>query len=382
MINKLVLSIPLALLLSGCSQAPERDQPTASAAPVPVTVIAAAEQSWPLLYEATGTVRAQTSTVIASKVQAYVREVKVQTGDRVREGQTLITLDTRDLDVNSRRAEAALDEVRSSAPEADGAVASAASQLELAQVTFNRMQDLWNKKSISHQEFDESSAQLKAAQSALAIAKARRAQVDAQAARAQQDVRAAEVTRGYAEILAPYAGVVTAKSADPGTLALPGAPLLTLEREGAYKLEASVDEAHLTAIHIGLPVTVTLDGIDRAIPSRVAEIVPAVDPASRSTIVKLDLPALPSLRSGAFGRVAFTLGHRTVLTIPAAAVQTRGQLQSAMAVEGQTARTRLITTGQSTPQAVEVLSGLTAGDKIIVAVPAGVSDGSPVEIRP
>ena len=151
---------------------PGRESKTATpAAPIAVSTVTAAEQPWPAIYEATGTVRARTSTVIAAKLMGYVREVKVQTGDRVREGQLLVTLDARDLDVNSRQAEAALEEVRSSMPEADSAVAGAKANLDLAQTTFNRMQDLFNKKSISNQEFDEASAKLKAAQAAYQMAR-------------------------------------------------------------------------------------------------------------------------------------------------------------------------------------------------------------------
>jgi RND family efflux transporter MFP subunit len=311
----------------------------------------------------------------------YVREVKVQTGDRVREGQLLITLDARDLDVNSRRAEAALDEVRSSVPEADSAVAGAKANLDLAQATFNRMQDLWNKKSISNQEFDEASAKLKAAQAAYEMAKARRAQLDAQAARVQQEVRATEVTRSYAEITAPFAGVVTAKSADPGTLALLGAPLLTIEREGAYRLEASVEESRMAAIRVGQPVSVTLDGMNRTLDARVSEIVPAVDAASRSYTVKIDLPLAPALRSGAFGRAMFQLGSRSPLAIPAAAVTERGQLQSVLVAENGVAHNRLITTGQKNKDQVEVLSGLTAGENVIFPVLRDLIDGARVEVR-
>jgi RND family efflux transporter MFP subunit len=311
----------------------------------------------------------------------YVREVKVQAGDRVREGQLLVTLDARDLDVNSRRAEAALIEVRSSAPEADSAVAAAKANLDLAQATFKRMQDLFSKKSISNQEFDEASAKLKAAQAAYEMTRARRAQLDAQAARVQQDIRSTEVARSYAEITAPFAGVVTVKSVDPGAMAVPGAPLLTIEREGAYRLEASVEESRLTAIRLGQPVSVTLDGINRTLAARVSEIVPAVDAASRSYTVKIDLPAVPEVRSGAFGRASFQLSTRSPLTIPAGVVTERGQLQSVLVVENGIVYTRLITTGQKNKDQVEVLSGLTAGEKLIFPVPQGLSDGAAVEIR-
>jgi RND family efflux transporter MFP subunit len=378
----LLLMIPLAFWIIGCS-APERENKTATpAAAVVVSTVTAAEQPWPSIYEATGTVRARTSAVIAAKLMGYVREVKVQTGDRVREGQLLVTLDARDLDVNSRHAEAALEEVRSSMPEADSAAEGAKANLDLAQTTFNRMQELFNKKSISNQEFDEASAKLKAAQAAYQMALAKRAQLNAQAARVQQDVRASEVARSYAEITAPFAGVVTAKTVDPGTLAVPGTPLLTIEREGAFRLEASVEESHLTAIRVGQPVSVTLDGIDRTLEARVSEIVPAVDAASRSYTVKIDLPNAPALRSGAFGRATFSMGSRVALSIPAAAVTERGQLQSVLVPENGIARTRLITAGAKNRDRIEVLSGLTAGDKVIFPVPQGLGDGAAVEVRP
>lgn len=378
--NKFLWLIPFTIWLAGCSESP-RDDGAAALPPVAVSTVAVAEQQWPSIYEATGTVRARTSAVIAAKLLGYVREVKVQAGDRVKEGQPLITLDARDLDVNSRKAEAALEEVRSSVPEADSAVAGAKANLDLAQTTFNRMEELWNKKSISNQEFDEASAKLKAAQATHEMARARRTQLDAHAARIQQDVRATEVARSYAEITAPFAGVVTAKSVDPGALAVPGAPLLTIEREGAYRLEASVEESRLAAIRVGQPVSVRLDGVDRLLEARVSEIVPAVDAASRSYTVKIDLPIVPTLRSGAFGRASFSLGSRSPLTIPAGAVTQRGQLQSVVIAENGVAHTRLITIGQKSKDQVEVLSGLTAGENVIFPVPAGLSDGAAVEVR-
>ena len=371
-----------ALLLEGCGQSSREAKPVASLPPVAVSVVTATEQKWPSIYEASGTVRARTSAVIAAKFMGYVREVKVQTGDPVREGQVLVTLDARDLDVNSRRAEAALEEVRSSVPEADSAVAGAKANHDLARTTFNRMQDLFGKKSISNQEFDEASGKLKAAQAAYEMAKARRAQLDAQAARAQQEVRATEVTRSYAEIMAPFAGIVTAKSVEPGTLAVPGSPLLTIERDGVYRLEASVEESRMAAIRVGQLVSVTLDGIDRTLEARVSEIVPAVDAASRSYTVKIDLPPVPALRSGAFGRAMFQLGSRSSLAIPAAAVTERGQLQSVLVAENGVAHTRLITTGQKNKDQVEVLSGLTAGDNLIFPAPRDLSDGAKIEVRP
>ncbi len=365
MTKQLLITIPFAIWLTGCGEPPESKPAVSSAPPVAGSTVAVAAETWPSLYEATGTVRARTSTAISAKLTGYVREVRVQTGDRVREGQMLVTLDTRDLDVGARRADAAREEVRTAVPEADSAVRAAKASLDLAQVTFNRMQDLYQKKSLSDQEFDEAAAKLQAAQAAWDMARARRAQMDSKLAQADQEVRSSEVTRSYADISAPFAGVVVARSVEPGSLAMPRAPLPTIEREGAYRLEAAVDESHLSAIRAGQPVSVTIESVDRTIEARVSEIVPSVDSVSRAYIVKIDLPSIPQLRSGVFGHAAFQLGSRRVLAIPAGAVTERGQLQSVMVADNGFAHTRLITTGQESNDRIEMLSGLSAGEKVI-----------------
>ena len=184
----------------------------------------------------------------------------------------------------------AREEVRSGIAEAESGVAIAKANLELAQVTFKRINELYEKRSISNQEFDEASAKLKAAQAGFEMARAKRVQLDSKLAQADQEVRGSQVTRSYAEIQAPFAGIVTAKSVEPGNLAAPGVPLLTIERDG-YRLEASVEESKLATIRLGQSVFVTLDGINRRFDARVSEIVPAVDAASRTYTVKIDLPA-------------------------------------------------------------------------------------------
>lgn len=383
MTKRLLFPIGLVIWLAGCGEAPPEKPEASSGLPVTtVSTVAATNETWPSLHEAIGTVRARTSTVISAKLMGYVREVKVQTADRVRGGQVLATLNTRDLDIGSQRAEAAREEIRNAVPEADSAVAAAKANFDLAQVTFGRMQDLFRKTSISNQEFDEASARLKAAQAAYEMARARRTQLNAKISQAEQDVRSAEVARGYADIVAPFAGVIVSKSVDPGSLALPGVPLFTIEREDDYRLEAPVEESHLAAIRTGQPVSVTIEGIDRAIDARVSEIAPVVDAASRAYIVKIDLPALPALRSGVFGRASFQLGTRGVVAIPAAAVTELGQLQSVLVVDNGVCRTRLVTTGQNVKDRVEVLSGLAAGERVIFPVPHDLADGTRVEVRP
>ena len=369
-------------VLSGCGGVETHTRAASERPAISVRSATVCREEWPDAYEAAGTVRARSAAVISSKVMAYVRQVAVQAGDRVAEGQELITLDAQDLDANVRRAEAAEAEVRGAFPEADNGVAGAKANLDLAQSTFQRMQELASKKSISNQEFDEASARSKSARAGYDMARARRSQLDSKLAQAGQEVRAARILQDYARIRAPFAGVVTARSVEPGNLAAPGAPLLTVEREGAYRLEASVDESRLPFVKTGQSVEVSVEALDRRLAARVSEIVPAVDAASRAYIVRIDLPALPNLRSGMFGRAWFPVAARNVVAIPAAAAVERGQLQSVFVVEEGVARNRLITIGRRRPAALEVLSGLSEGEKIVSPVPPGLADGARVEVRP
>ena len=234
------------LFLAGCGDEPANNAVATPAPPMRVETVAVAETDWPSNYEATGTVHARTTATISSKLMGYAREVRAEIGGRVREGQPLVVLDARDLETSVARAEAGHEEVKSAIPEAESAVATARSQLDLAQVTFHRIQDLLDKRSITNQEYDEASARWKAAQAALDMARARRTQLDAKMAQIEQEVRAAGIQRGYSEILAPFSGTIITKSIEPGTLAVPGAPLFTIERDAAYRLEASVEESRLS----------------------------------------------------------------------------------------------------------------------------------------
>jgi RND family efflux transporter MFP subunit len=373
--------LALVAVLSGCGEGETHTKAASHAPAMSVQSAIVGSQQWPEAYEATGTVRARTAAVISSKVMAYVRQVAAQVGDRVTEGQDLVKLDAQDLDANVRRAEAAEAEVRNAIAEAEHGVSGAKANLDLAQSTFKRMEELASRKSISNQEFDEASARLKSAQAAYEMARAKRRQLDSKLSQAEQEIRAARVMRDYTRIAAPFSGVVTARSVEPGNLAAPGAPLLTVEREGAYRLEASVDESKLPFVKAGQSVDVALDSLDRRFAARVSEMVPAVDAASRAYTVKIDLPAIANLRSGMFGRAWFPMGARSVVTIPAVAVVERGQLQSVFVMENGTARNRLITTGKRQLDALEVLSGLSEGERVVCPIPSELADGVRVETR-
>lgn len=376
------LLFALVLIATGCGE-PESTKTSnrPAGAPVAVKITIAARSAWPSTYEATGTVQARTSATVSARVMGYAREVRAQIGDHVAAGQILVVLDAHEHETAIRQAEAMRDEVKSAIPEAESAMAAARAQADLAQVTFKRMQDLLNKRSVTQQEFDEASARLKAAQSAYDMARSRRAQFDAKLAQTEQALRAANIQKAYTTVTAPFPGVILAKSIEPGTLVVPGAPLFTMERGGAYRLEANVEESQLAAIRTGQAVEVKIDSSAASVAGRVGEIVPAVDAASRTGIVKIDLPAAPHLRSGLFGRAVFATGQREALTMPKKAVVERGSLQSVFVIDGKVARLRLVTLGSSTGDRVEVLSGLNEGESVASSAPSGLKDGALVEVR-
>ena len=119
-------------------------------------------------------------------------------------------------------------------------------------------------------------------------------------------------------------------------------------------------------IRLGGRASVSIDGLSAPeLPGTVSQIIPAADPASRTFLVKIDLPANPSLRSGLFGRAHFPRGTRTALMIPKAAVVSRGQMQAVYALDaGNIATLRYITTGNALGQQIEVLSGLASGERV------------------
>jgi RND family efflux transporter MFP subunit len=349
---------------------------------VSVSAVTADEAAWPASYEAVGTVRARVAATVSAKVMGYVREVQVDAGDRVHAGQSLITIDSRDLDAGLRRSQAGLNEAKSAMSEVDSAISAAGAQLELAQATFRRMTDLHDKNSITEQEFDEASARLRMAEANVEMAQSKKSQLTEKIQQAQEAVASAEIMKSYAEITAPFEGTVTNKMVEPGNLTAPGAPLLTIEQAGSYRLEARVEESRLPSIRTGDEVEVELDALSETLTARVSEIVPAVDASSRAFLVRINLPNRPNLRSGLFGRARFATGEQSAVVVPEDAVVSRGQVRLVYAIEGGHARGRLVTLGQTRDGMVEVLSGLAGGERIVSPASLAMTDGSPVEVHP
>jgi RND family efflux transporter MFP subunit len=257
-----------------------------------------------------------------------------------------------------------------------------ASALALARLSFDRIRGLQEKDSATKAELDEATAVLAGAEARLAGATARVAEAEQGIAAAKAAEDAAAAGASYAVLAAPFDGVISARLADPGTLAAPGVALLTVDDASGYRLEARIDESHAQLVAPGADTDIRIErgGADDVWQrARVAEVA-AVDPARHSFLVKLDLPGgIPDVRSGQFGRVRLRGAARRVLSVPAAAVVRRGQLRFAFALDaGGAARLRMVSTGESSADRVEILAGLEEGDRVVVGPPSAMQDGQPV----
>jgi multidrug efflux pump subunit AcrA (membrane-fusion protein) len=389
-----LVACAIALFNTSCGR--RQETATEKASPIPNVKIERVGAA-PIdgFYEATGTVRSKTTSVVSSRIMGSIIAIRVREGDRVRTGQPLVEIDSRDAtaqlqkaQAGMREAESALDEIERNLQAAGSGKAAAEASLALAASTYNRYKALLERRSVSPQEFDEVQAKYKVADAEaeratrmLSSLLARKNQVLAKIDQAKADVVNAQVYASYGRVASPMNGIVTARQAEVGAMAAPGTPLLTLEDDSHYRLEASVEESQIRSVQVSDQVQVRIDALsNEELSGTVSEIVPSADPASRSNTVKIDLPVQRALHSGSFGRVRFSSGQKQAITIPRRAITERGQLVSVFVVdESGTARLRLIKTGKAYGDRVEVLTGLSDGERIVVDRVEAVSDGSRVE---
>jgi RND family efflux transporter MFP subunit len=261
-------------------------------------------------------------------------------------------------------------------------VHSAEAAVVLARATHDRIRTLHGKRSATQQELDQAVSTLEEAEARLGGARSRLAAVTAARDAAQSASDAAAVASSYAVLAAPFDGLVTERSADPGVMATPGVPLLTIEDSTAFRLEVALDEARATYVALGQSVEVQLGEPASSSywmgEARVSEIA-RLDPASHSFMVKLDLPGAPALRSGLFGRARFAGPTRQTLVVPASAAVRRGQLTFVYTVNADSRATlQPVSLGSETRERFEILAGLREGDRVIADPPAALSDGARV----
>jgi RND family efflux transporter MFP subunit len=310
-----------------------------------------------------------------------VTSVLVREGDAVKAGQVLLTLDERELAERRSAARAAVQESTHAKEEVARGVAAAQAQADVMQKTYERYAMLRDKKSVSPQEFDEVEAKQHAAQEGLAGVKAKQQQVSSMAERAQAESRAMETVAGYARVTAPFSGVVVRRMVEPGAMAAPGVPLLVVEATSQYRLEVTVDTAEANNVKRGTKARVELDALPgKNFTGSVAEMEAGADTGSHTVRARIELPHDAAIRSGLFGRAWFARRKKKAIALPQAAILHRGQLHGVYVVDAEgIARLRMVTLGRSIGEKMEILSGLSEGERVVMDAANRELDGKKVE---
>ena len=392
-----------------------------SGPPVAVKVEAVQEREVPETLELSGTVTPVRKAVLATRLSGRITWLQVEEGDAVHAGEVLARVDADDVQAQvhqaeagtvaaaagARQAEAAVDTAGAALAEAEAQVralqaqqAEARSRLVLAESEARRQTFLFREGAVPKQraeqatsEFEVAQARVRGLEAGLTQARAgvRRAQAalgqtraavessQATVGQARAQVAVAQSNLPYAEIVAPFDGVVTRKTAWQGEMAAPGMPLLEVQDVRRVRLEVSVPEEQLAKLQTHQSLQVFVDALGRELPGKVQQVVPSGDPGSRTFTVKVDLEN-PSgaVVPGMYGRVRVPQGSRKLVLLPADTVIRRGQLEGVYVVDAENvARLRLVKTGLARDGAVEILSGLESGEKVVRS-PGALADGARV----
>ena len=288
--------------------------------------------------EVVGSIQSELRISISTRVMANIVEMRVAAGDHVRRGQALVVLE----DAGPR---ARIEEAKQSLHAAEASQALADSEVR-------RMTPLLQTGATSRSQVDEWQSRL--------------ASANADVLRAHQAIREAEVALSDTQILSPIDGLVIDREAEPGEQATPGQPLLTIYDPTRLRMEANVGESYTDKLRIGQKTSVFIEALSDQRPGVVDEIVPAADPASRSFLVKIHVEDTRGLYPGMYARMSVPLGIDQRIELPVGAIREVGQLMLVEVVrDGQVVR-RAIRLGGRDKERVEVLSGLNAGERVLI----------------
>jgi RND family efflux transporter MFP subunit len=331
----------LMVLLWFFSSVPSPDRREPPRPDVEGAVLIPSRETVPLFREVPGRTLSANSVVLSSRVTGFIRSISVEEGNTISRGEVLVALDDREVQARLQ---------------------SAAAELERADERLRRIQTLFEEGAATKDDLEE-------------VRRSSRV--------AEAEKSAAEAELAYTRIRSPLKGVVIEKLAEPGDLVVPGRPLLRLEDHRTLRFEAAVGEREAAGLKKGEAVAVRLDRLpDHPFSVPVSEIIPASDPGTHSVLVKTDLPYLPGLQSGLFGRMIYPAGTGERLLLPKSAVIEReGLARIYVADEEGILENRLVTLGKSTEDRIEILTGLHPGERVLKEASSGVEGGRVKEGR-
>jgi len=346
----IVVALGATLAAAGCGGKHEAKD----AQPAAITAATAKAEvlEVPDLIELYGTVAADSTAAIGSRVMANVVAVPVKVGDFVKAGDVLVEIDPQ----TARGQEA----------QALGALAQARGALALAERNYHRFQALAKSGSASELELDMARMQYEQAKGAVQ--------------QGEGAVEAASSVAKESRVVAPFPGRVAARMVEPGDFAAPGRPLVTIESSVGRRLVVSVpaSAAVATGLKAGQKIAVRVDGVAAPLTGVVVEVSPGADPSSHTFTAKIELAGAP-VAAGLTGRAALDTGVRKAVLVPSGAVVPAGGVSMVVVRDADgKSRSRAVTTGAAHGGNVEILSGLAGGETVLVGLKALPPDGTPV----
>lgn len=365
--TRLIFILTILALASACDERIEPGQTTV--APVVLSGLATSRVeavAAPARYALPGTLESADRGLLTARIAGQVARILVSEGQTVQPGKPL-------LELGGETASSALQAAGSEVNVAERRLAEAQSLQKLAEETYGRFLKLREARAVTPHEFSRIETERDTAAERLGAAKA--------ALQASRAARAgARTMADQARVTAPYAGQVAEVLVDVGSTVLPGTPLLSLDRSGPWRVRVALPEGMAARYRVGDHLQVEIPALAKVLNATLTELLPGADPASRSMTAWLTLPAEETLQSGLFARVLMAAeAGLTTLMIPASAVVTRGQLTGVYVVEEDLLHYRLVRTGIAHADRVEILSGLRAGEEIIVADLARARHGARLE---
>jgi len=347
-LKPLVLAIVVGL--AGCSGGHEQAAPALQHT-VQAGVMTLQPTQSAVLSAMPGTVVAEESVQVASRLMGYIKNIAVAEGESVKKGQRLFTIDPMDIEGGVTQARLGLDQAEKA--------------MQDAKADYDRFSALYKDEVVTRQQYEKMKLNYDIAAS--------------RAAQAKAGLQTANGQMRYAEVSSPINGVVVQKFANEGDIAAPGHPVLLVENQAHLQVQTAVSEEIYPGLKLGDPVKVEVDGVAQPVIGKIARLSPAADPVAHTHLVKLDVSA-PNLRSGSFARVLFPTGQQTVLQVPQEAVLNRAGITGVFVVDDKgAAEYRMVRVGQTNNGQVEILSGLSAGDRVVTRNAGAVNNGDLVQ---
>ena len=325
-----------------------------------------------------------------AKVSGYIRRISVDIGDRVRQGEVLAVLEVPELQDQLVGSEAEVRHSQSEITRAQSEVTEAQSSYAAIHANYTRLAEAARQKPglIAEQELDDARAKDEAAQAQIGVAQASLDAMKQQLGVSQADDQRLRTLNNYTSIVAPFTGVVTMRYADTGALIQAGTssntqsmPVVRVAQSDVLRLRMPVPEADVPYIKDGNPVEVKVSATGRKFAGKIVRFTRALDPGTRTMLVEVDVPNQDlSLNPGMYAETTLQLQKNDdALILPGQAVVHNGDQVYVLALDSSNHVLRqTVTTGIETPNQVQILSGVTAGERVIASAQTNYQAGESV----